>query len=86
MLPHPLKHPAFRYIVSGGTWDRSLRVWSVARGKEVASCIRHNDVITCLAIDKDGVHVVTGSKDTTAIVWNITGRKVLGRFVIWHIE
>ena len=60
-------------------------MWSVARGKEVASCVRHNDVITCLAMDKDGVHVVTGSKDTTAIVWNITGRKVLGKFVIFHI-
>ena len=58
----------------GGAWDGSLRVFSINKGKEVFASVRHTDVITCVAIDQDGLFVMTGSKDTTAVVWEITVR------------
>ena len=66
--------PDAKFILYGGSWDGSLRVFSIAKGKEVFASVRHTDVITCVAIDQDGMFVMTGSKDTTAVVWEVTGR------------
>jgi len=64
-----------RHILYGGSWDCSLRTYSLARGKEVMSAIRHTEPITCLALDRGGLCCITGSYDTTAIVWELsTGR------------
>jgi WD40 repeat protein len=48
-----------------------FQVYSVARAKTVARVTRHIDIITCLAIDRTGCIVVSGSKDTTSIVWEV---------------
>ena len=32
---------------------------------------RHTGVVTCVCMDRDGVHLVTGSEDTTAVVWQL---------------
>ena len=37
--------PDARHILYGGAWDGSLRVWSLARGKEVLTTTRHTDTI-----------------------------------------
>lgn len=58
-----------RYIYAAGSWDNSLKVFSVSRGKPVASITEHLDIITCVALDDCGSYVVTGSKDCTCIVW-----------------
>eukprot|EP00090_Calanus_glacialis_P023550 TRINITY_DN363_c0_g1_i1.p1 TRINITY_DN363_c0_g1~~TRINITY_DN363_c0_g1_i1.p1 ORF type:complete len:2732 (-),score=430.45 TRINITY_DN363_c0_g1_i1:184-7587(-) len=70
--------PDAKYILYGGSWDCSMRVYSLSKAKEVCSSIRHTDIITCLAIDKDGLYSITGSKDTTAIVWELSNNKVDG--------
>jgi len=47
---------------------------AINKGKEVFASVRHTDVITCVAIDQDGLFVMTGSADTTAVVWEVTAR------------
>lgn len=69
--------PDARYIVYGGAWDCSVRMYSVARGREVCSATRHTDLITCVSIDSDGGFLITGSGDTTAIVWEIVDTAVV---------
>lgn len=34
--------------------------------------IRHTDIITCLSLDSTGYILVTGSRDTTSIIWYLS--------------
>jgi WD40 repeat protein len=58
-----------KHVVSGGHWDNSLRVFSLLKGRHVASVVRHIDVVTCVAAS--GHYIMSGSKDTTSIVWDV---------------
>ena len=67
--------PDARHVVYGGAWDGSVRVFSVLRGREVVSSVRHTDLVTAVAMDADtGHYFITGSADTTAVVWEISAR------------
>jgi WD40 repeat protein len=58
-----------KFLFSGGHWDWSLQIVSLAKCKPIESCIAHTDVITCLALDSTGYVLVTGSRDTTCMIW-----------------
>ncbi|XP_034031730.1 neurobeachin-like protein 1 isoform X2 [Thalassophryne amazonica] len=60
-----------KMLFSGGHWDNSLRVTSLIKGKTVGQHIRHMDIVTCLATDHCGIHLISGSRDTTCMVWQI---------------
>lgn len=60
-----------RFLVSGGHWDNSVRAYSLLRGKQVAQVILHRDVVTCLAMDTCGMYLMSGSRDTTCILWEL---------------
>ena len=38
----------------------------------IRSIIHHTDIITCLALDSTGYILVTGSRDTTCVIWNLS--------------
>ncbi len=61
-----------KFVIYGGCWDRSLRAYSLSKNKLVSSVVRHLEPISCLALDVSGSkHLITGSKDTTSILWEI---------------
>ena len=60
-----------KLLFSVGHWDNSLRVINVAKGKMVAHVVRHTDIVTCVAIDNCGMQLITGSRDTTCMTWEI---------------
>ncbi|XP_068179302.1 neurobeachin-like protein 2 isoform X1 [Antennarius striatus] len=60
-----------RLLFSGGHWDCSLRVTQLGKGKLVGRICRHIDVVTCLALDLCGIYLISGSKDTSCIVWQV---------------
>ncbi|XP_042328517.1 neurobeachin-like protein 2 isoform X2 [Sceloporus undulatus] len=60
-----------KLLFSGGHWDNSLRVTSLSKGKVVGHINRHIDVITCLALDLCGIYLISGSRDTTCMVWQV---------------
>ncbi|XP_055065658.2 neurobeachin-like protein 2 isoform X2 [Misgurnus anguillicaudatus] len=60
-----------RLLFSGGHWDCSLRVTMLAKAKLVGRICRHTDVVTCLALDLCGIHLISGSRDTTCMVWQV---------------
>ncbi|XP_063234189.1 neurobeachin-like protein 1 isoform X2 [Bacillus rossius redtenbacheri] len=62
-----------RFLFSGGHWDSSLRVYSLVKNKTVASVRHHFDLVTCVALDRCGLHLATGSRDTTCVVWDVAG-------------
>jgi WD40 repeat protein len=61
-----------RFVFSGGHWDWSLRVYSLIKSKIITSIVHHTDIITCLTLDSTGYILVTGSRDTTCVVWNLS--------------
>nr|XP_037273796.1 LOW QUALITY PROTEIN: neurobeachin-like protein 1 [Rhipicephalus microplus] len=60
-----------KFLVSGGHWDNSVRAYSLLRSKQVAHVILHKDVVTSLATDTCGMYLMTGSRDTTCIIWEL---------------
>uniref|UniRef100_A0A3Q3QH30 Neurobeachin-like protein 2 n=1 Tax=Monopterus albus TaxID=43700 RepID=A0A3Q3QH30_MONAL len=60
-----------KLLFSGGHWDNSIRVTSLVKGKTVGQHIRHLDIVTCLSTDHCGIHLISGSRDTTCMVWQV---------------
>ena len=58
-----------RWLFSAGYWDRSLRCSHVSTGNTAQRLRAHADVVTCVALSEDGHTLVTGSRDTTLMVW-----------------
>ncbi|XP_040213180.1 neurobeachin-like protein 1 isoform X2 [Rana temporaria] len=61
-----------KVLFSGGHWDNSIRVTSLTKGKVIGQHIRHMDIVTCLATDYCGIHLISGSRDTTCMIWQIS--------------
>src|SRR5262249_54786078 len=51
-------------------WDPTIRLWSVATGKERRRLEGHRGTVTSLAWSADGNTLVSGSNDGTALVWD----------------
>ncbi|KAJ1440274.1 BEACH domain-containing protein [Ochromonadaceae sp. CCMP2298] len=66
--------PESKLVFSSGHWDHSCRVTSAETGSLVQSVRQHRDVITCLALAKDFGQrwLVTGSRDCTLMVWDVS--------------
>lgn len=68
-----------------GSRDRTIKVWSLKSGRQLASFRRHTGSVLCLKFDKDWDiddpfapgFMVSGSSDCSIIVWNLldNGRK-----------
>ncbi|CAF3646804.1 unnamed protein product [Adineta steineri] len=61
-----------KFIYSGAHWDWSLRTYSITKAKTINSIVHHTDIITCLTLDSTGYILITGSRDTTCIIWYLT--------------
>lgn len=60
------------FLLSCGNWDNSFRVISLNDGRMVQSIRQHKDLVSCVSVAMDGSIVVTGSHDTTVMVWEVT--------------
>ena len=62
-----------------GSRDRTVKVWSLKTGKQLASFKRHTGSVLCLKFDKDWDindpfapgFMVTGSSDCSIIIWQL---------------
>ncbi|XP_040297690.1 neurobeachin-like protein 1 isoform X2 [Bufo bufo] len=61
-----------KVLFSGGHWDNSIRVTSLAKGKVIGQHIRHMDIVTCLATDYCCMNLISGSRDRTCMIWQIS--------------
>jgi len=60
-----------RAFVSFGHWDNSVRCYDLDDMQCIQCLSFHKDRITCAAADPQEKMVVTGSRDTTLIVWQV---------------
>lgn len=59
-----------KLIISGGHWDFSIRILT-CKAKLLQRLTYHNDTVTCIGLDGDGKHFISGSRDLTCMVWSI---------------
>ncbi|KAJ5072102.1 beach domain-containing protein [Anaeramoeba ignava] len=55
-------------LFSCGYWDDSFKITNLQNRECIQSIIWHRDIVTCLKFNRN--FLVTGSKDTTLIVWD----------------
>jgi len=48
-----------------------IALWIIITDEFLQSITKHKDIVTCLALGEDGKTLITGSKDTTLLVWEI---------------
>jgi len=72
--------PDGRTLLSGGHWDNSVKCIDVESSKIIQSVNTHKDVVSCVVLGEDGRTLVTGSVDTTVVVWKI--QRVSGTYRI----
>jgi WD40 repeat protein len=67
--------PDGRFLASGASscFDRSLQFWDVTTGKLVLEWTGHQSNVTGLAFAPDGKSLATASRDTTTLLWDVTG-------------
>src|SRR5262249_32131327 len=58
-----------RVLIGRGP-DRTVRVWDVDGGKEVGRFKGHDGRVETVGFSPDGKAVVTGSADTTMLLWD----------------
>jgi hypothetical protein len=64
-------------MASGG-WDRTVRVWDAATGKELLTLNGHTGLVWGVAFSPDGQRLASASGDATVRVWDaVSGKELL---------
>jgi WD40 repeat protein len=74
--------PDGKYVVTA-SFDKTLRVWDVASGKEIKSfggAQGHQGLVDAVALSPDGQSFVSGGTDNFARLWDFPGSKPLRDF------
>jgi WD40 repeat protein len=59
-----------KYIVSG-SWDNSVRIWSVENGEERMKLEGHTDYVMSVGFSHDNKYIVSGSEDNSVRIWSV---------------
>ncbi len=49
-----------RYIISG-SYDKTIKIWEIERGKEIQNISGNRTMITCLILSKDDAYIYVGN-------------------------
>ncbi|NEP45495.1 MAG: hypothetical protein F6K35_42280, partial [Okeania sp. SIO2H7] len=60
-----------------GSRDKTLKIWDLATGKELATLTGHTYKVTAVALTPDGTKAVSGSEDKTLKIWDLATGKEL---------
>ncbi|MBC8232315.1 hypothetical protein H8E77_22440 [bacterium] len=58
-------------MLAGGSYDRTVRLWSLPDGKLIRTLTGHREPIWCLSITPDGKTLASGSLDKTVRLWSL---------------
>ncbi|XP_024399024.1 BEACH domain-containing protein C2 isoform X1 [Physcomitrium patens] len=65
--------PDGHFLLTGGHADNSVKLVATDTAHAVGSTSSHCAPVTCLALSSDGSILVTGSQDSTALLWRFHG-------------
>lgn len=49
-------------------------------------CVFFEDVVTCLALDLCGIYLISGSRDTSCIVWQVLQQVIIFMLSLTHMQ
>jgi hypothetical protein len=58
-------------LLASGDVFGTIRLWDVETGKELRQLKGHRGAILSLAFSADGKQLISGSRDTTALIWDV---------------
>lgn len=58
-------------VVASGSFDESVALWDVARGKQLRSIPAHSEPVTMVDFNADGTLLATSSYDGLCRVWDV---------------
>lgn len=67
-----------------GTYDRTVRIWSVSTLSEVHVLKGHSNYVMSVAFSHDNAFLVSGSVDKTVRVWNVQTGEAVGVSLTEH--
>ncbi|XP_041469117.1 striatin-3-like isoform X1 [Lytechinus variegatus] len=66
-------HPTLPVTITAHE-DRHIRFFDNNSGKMVHSMVAHLDAVTCLAVDPNGLYLLSGSHDCSIRLWNLDSK------------
>jgi WD40 repeat protein len=64
-------------IVASGSYDRTIKLWTLRTGQLIHTFIGHTNRVTCIAISPDGEILASGSDDRTIKLWSLRTGQLL---------
>ncbi|XP_051957105.1 LOW QUALITY PROTEIN: striatin-like [Xyrauchen texanus] len=74
-----LSHPTLPITITAQE-DRHIRFFDNNTGKLVHSMVAHLDAVTCLAVDPNGLYLMSGSHDCSVRLWNMESKTCIQEF------
>jgi uncharacterized protein with WD repeat len=63
--------------LASGSWDRTIKLWDVASGRELRKLQGHSDSVYSVAFSPDGRTLASGSGDATIKLWDVVSGREL---------
>jgi WD40 repeat protein len=57
--------------LASGSWDNTVKLWSVDSQKEVTTLKGHSSYVQSIAFSPDGKYLASGSRDNTVKLWSM---------------
>ena len=58
-------------LLASGSYDKMVKLWDVATGREVKNLQDHIDAVFAVAFSPDGKYLASGSQDRSVKIWNV---------------
>ena len=62
-------------ILASGSWDKSIKLWDVATGKNTATLKGHTGWVNSVAFSPDGKTLASGGFDDNIQLWDVASGK-----------
>jgi WD40 repeat protein len=72
--------PDGKYVVTG-SFDKTIKLWEVATGKEIKTYDGHKNLVLSLAFHPTGHAIASGSSDNSVKLWDIPSSSPLREFL-----
>ncbi|XP_076156940.1 striatin-3 isoform X2 [Alosa pseudoharengus] len=68
-----VSHPTLPVTVTAHE-DRHIKFFDNKSGKLIHAMVAHLDAVTCLAVDPNGIYLMSGSHDSSVRLWNLDSK------------
>ncbi|XP_068176865.1 striatin isoform X2 [Antennarius striatus] len=74
-----LSHPTLPVTITAQE-DRHIRFYDNNTGQLIHAMVAHLDAVTCLAVDPNGLYLMSGSHDCSVRLWNMESKTCIQEF------